>query len=281
MDEQKRRYLKVKIATEKYKLNPEYLSSVQQGELALAVDKLYRLQNSILQTSEAQKVSVSTAQLMEAYLRCSEQFESEEEFYQTMKKQGLTTEGFKQALRDELHCEKVLDSVSKDIPELDRQQAIDYYERNKLEFSRARTWRLTQVLITINDEFSENSRENALARIQEVKEKSATAPLSELAMVYSECPSALENGNLGWCEEGKLFPEITNALYSLEQDEISEVIETEVGFHLVSWHEERPPYMAPFEEVWPFLQEKHATRAKAYLQREWLRTLPRPVAEGA
>jgi nitrogen fixation protein NifM len=273
MDKQKRRYLTIKIATEKFKLNPEFLSSVQQGEVMVEVEKLHRLQCSILKTREAQKVAVTTPQLMEAFLRCSEQFESEAEFYQTLKKQGLTVEGFKQALRDELHCEKVLEQVSRDIPELNRSQAEEYYQRNKLEFSRARTWRMSQVLITINDEFSENSRGNALKRIHEVREKAQSTPLAELAMIYSECPSALENGYLGWCEEGKLYPAITDALYSLEKETVSPVIETEVGFHLVLWHEQREPYLAPFSEVWPFLQEKHTSRAKAFRQREWLRGL--------
>ncbi|WED24085.1 peptidylprolyl isomerase [Vibrio sp. JC009] len=273
MDEQKRRYLLVKLSTEKYKLNPEYLSGVQRAQIEEEVEKLYRMQSSIMSSKEAQAVRISGDQVMKTYQECVGQFESEEELYFTLKKQGITLEGYKSALKDELYCEKILDYIAREIPDLDRQQALDYYNKNLLEFSRARTWKVSQILITINDEFNENTRENALSRINEVREELKTKPFSELAMKYSECPSALEEGSLGWCEEGKLYPQITTALYKLTKEEVSQVVETEVGFHLVKFHEEKTPYVATFEEAWPFLKEKHSSRAKTYIQRQWMAQL--------
>ncbi len=275
MDEQKRRYLTIKLATEKFKLNPEYLSSVQKAQLSQDVVRLHQLQCSILSSSEAQQVSVSRSEIAEAYNSRIQQFESESAFYHSLKQQGLTVEGLKFALKDELHCERVMELISRDIPRLDRQQALDYYQKNRLEFSRAKTWKLSQILITINDDFAENTRLSALARIKDIQKQaiSGTNTFSELAVRYSECPSAIEHGYLGWCEEGRLYSEITNTLYSLPKEQVSDPIETEVGYHLIVWHEEKPPYVATFEEVWPFLQEKHSSRAKQYLQRQWIRQL--------
>lgn len=273
MDKQKQRYLLAKLSTEKYKLNPEYLTEEQRSNLDNEVEKLNQLQKSIMASVEATKVRVSAAEVVEAYLKCAEKFESEEELYLVLKKQGITQEGFKSALRDELLCEKVLDSISQDIPQLEKQQALDYYQKNRLNFSRAKTWKVSQILITINDEFQENSRDNAKQRIEEVFTKAKSESFADLALRYSECPSALESGQLGWCEEGKLFPQISEALYQIKEGEISSPIETEAGFHLVVWHEEKPPYVASFEEVWPYLEEKHTSRAKAYIQRQWLSQL--------
>lgn len=273
MDEQKRRYLTIKLATEKFKLNPELLSSVQRAQVDEEVIKLNIIQSRILASREAQQVNVTRKALDEAYVSCIEQYESKDEFYQALKSQGLTVEGLKCALKDELHCDAILDYVSQDIPPLGRQQALDYYETHKLEFSRAKTWNLSQILITINDDFAENTRENALARIKEVRQKMDSEPFADLAIRYSECPSAVENGYLGWCEEGKLYPELTSALYSLPKEQVSEPIETETGFHLVICHDEKPPCVAPFEEAWPFLQKKHSARAKQYLQRQWISQL--------
>ena len=275
MEEQKRRYLTIKLSTEKFKLNPEFLSSMQKAEIDEGVVKLNELQRRILASEEAKQVRVTRAQLTEAYKSCVEKFETEDEFYQSLKKQTLTVEGFKSALKDELHCDLVMELVSKDFPPLERKQAEEYYQKHQIEFSRGKTWNLSQILITINDEFEENTRENALARIKEVREKTESEPFSELALQYSECPSAVEKGYLGWCEEGKLYSEITSALYTLPKEEVSEPIETEVGFHLIVCHDEKPPYVATFEEVWPYLQEKHASRAKAYLQRQWISQLGR------
>ncbi|MDG3085020.1 peptidylprolyl isomerase [Vibrio hannami] len=273
MDKQKKRYLRIKLSTEKHKLNPEYLSAEQLKELDEEVNKLQALQAKIISSKEASKIKVSSGEVVESYCKCIEQFDSKDEFYAVLKKQGITQEGFKHALREELWCDKVLDSVAQDVPKLDKQQAIDYYNKNKLNFSRAKTWKLSQILITVNDEFVENRHESVLRRIEEAYQKTKREPFEELALRYSECPSALEKGQLGWCEEGKLFPEITKALQTLQQGEVSLPIETEVGFHLVQWHEQKPAYIAPFEEVLPYLEEKHTSRAKAFLQRQWLSSL--------
>lgn len=273
MDKQKRRYLTIKLATEKYKRNPEFLSSNQKATIEQEVDKLYKLQTGILASDKAQSVTVSNAHLMDAYFSCVQQFETEEQFYRSLKHQGITVEGLKFALKDELHCDMVLDLVASEIPQLDIEQAKAYYNKNRVEFSRARTWKMSQILITKNNEFVENTPDNAFARVTKISEEANVKNFADLAMRHSECPSALESGLLGWCEEGKLYPEITSALLSLPQGRVSKPIETELGFHLVLCHDEKPAYVATFEEVWPFLQEKHACRAKTYLQREWLERL--------
>lgn len=275
MDRQKRRYLTIKIATEKFQLNPEFLSDAQKNTVAKEVDNLYRLQAAILSSDMAQKIQVSNAQLMDAYFNCVQQFETEAQFYRSLKAQGITAEGLKFALKDELHCDQVLVQVADDIPQLEKAQAQAYYNSNRVEFSRGRTWKISQILITKNDEFAENRPDKALARIIKVREAANLESFRDLAMRYSECPSALENGLLGWCEEGKLYPEITSALYTLPKEQVSEPIETELGFHIIVCHDEKPAYVASFDEVWPFLQEKHASRAKTYLQRRWLEQLVR------
>ena len=270
MDEQLRRYLMVKIATDKFKVNPDYLSADQLDIVDNEVKKLAHINNSILRTAEAQQVQVSASDLLAAYQQCQEQFESEQAFYATLKQQGLTVEGFKVALRQELHCDRVMEYVAKDVPELDKSRALEYYSQHTKEFSREKTWKLSQILITINNQFSDNTRTKAFARITRVREDAQQTPFSTLALSHSECPSALHEGLLGWCEEGKLYPEITEVLHSLPIGQISAPIETEIGFHLVLCHEVKPARVATFEEVWPFLQKKHTDRAKQYLQRQWL-----------
>lgn len=273
MDEQKRRYLSVKIATEKYQQNLEYLTQQQRTEVERYVENLFAMQQKILSSPEAKTIQVTDSEIRKAYKECAENFDNKQAFFGVLSNQGLTEKGYKMALGEELLCEKVLESISDDIPDLDFEMAHDYYLKNRLDFSRLTTWRVNQILITINDDFEENTRSNALKRINSVYLLSQTEDFAELALKYSECPSAVENGYLGWCEEGKLFPEITQSLLSLKKNEISAPIETEAGFHLVQWLEKKAPYVASFEEVLPFLEEKHTTRAKAFIQKQWLSEL--------
>ncbi|MDC0610983.1 peptidylprolyl isomerase [Vibrio sp.] len=274
MDDQKKRYLIAKIATDVYQLNPQFLSAVQRSEVESKAQRMSMIQTLILASGEATKVDpVSKIEIDNAFKECIDNYPSEADFNKALKSQLLTVDGLKKSLHDQLMCDRVLEEVSSDVPPLDIEKAKHYYQEHRLEFSRATTWEMSQVLITVNDEYKENTRARAFSRIREVYKQAKSKPLSQLAMRYSECPSAMNNGYLGWCEEGKLYPQITERLYHLSPKEVSQPIETEIGYHLVQYHQRKEAKIASFDEVWPFLQEKHKVRAKSYLQKQWINQL--------
>ncbi|MCE0495428.1 peptidylprolyl isomerase [Vibrio salinus] len=274
MDDQKKRYLMAKISTETYQLNPEYLSAMQRSEVEEKVQNMSMIQTLILSSGEAETIEpVRSGELDKAFKECIDNYPSKADFKHALASQHLTVDGLRQSLRDQLMCDRVLDEVVSDIPPLDIDKARLYYQKHRLEFSRSTTWEMSQILITINDEYEENTRVNALKRIGDIYEKVLSKSFEQYAVRYSECPSAMNNGYLGWCEEGKLYPQITDALYLLEPHQISHPIETEIGFHLVQYRQKKEAKVATFEEVWPFLQEKHKARARNYLQKQWINQL--------
>ncbi|CAM3944466.1 Putative peptidyl-prolyl cis-trans isomerase Cbf2 precursor [Vibrio aerogenes CECT 7868] len=279
-NEQKKRYLMAKVATDLYQLNPEYLSSVQRAEAEEKACRMFDIQQLILTSAAAAQVTpVGPDELAQAYQACVDQFESEAAFHQTMKSQLLSQEGFRQALCDQLMCDKVLDAVSSDIPPLDVTKARLYYQQHQQEFSKPATWEMSQILITVNDDFAENTRSNALRRIRDIAARARPKSFAQLAQRYSECPSAMNQGYLGWCKEGDLYRPVSEALHRLNPQEISPPVETEMGFHLVTYHQNRAAGQASFEEAFPFLQEKHHLRAKAFLQRQWILQLQSHASE--
>ncbi|PNH93870.1 peptidylprolyl isomerase [Vibrio diazotrophicus] len=273
MEAYQRNYLTAKIATDMYKLNPEWLSSMQRVKVDEQVERLFRVQKAILGSSEANFVTVSAQDIQTAFDKLAEGYQSYNEFKAAMQGQHLTEGQLKQVLSEELKCEKVMDLVSQDIPELDQATALEYFNTHLREFSRSNVWEMSQILITVNDEFSENHRDEAWRRIHDVKKQCDFTAFGTLAMKYSECPSAMSNGYLGWCEETKLYPQIAACLFELKHGEVSEVIETDLGFHLVRVHQYKGARTATFEEAYPFLQRKHEQRARAFLQKQWISQL--------
>ncbi|PNH98750.1 peptidylprolyl isomerase [Vibrio diazotrophicus] len=273
MEAYQRNYLTAKIATDMYKLNPEWLSSMQRVKVDEQVERLFRVQKVILGSSEANFVTVSAQDIQTAFDKLAEGYQSYNEFKAAMQGQHLTEGQLKQVLSEELKCEKVMDLVSQDIPELDQATALEYFNTHLQEFSRSNVWEMSQILITVNDEFSENHRDEAWRRIHDVKKQCDFTAFGTLAMKYSECPSAMSNGYLGWCEETKLYPQIAACLFELKHGEVSEVIETDLGFHLVRVHQYKGERTATFEEAYPFLQRKHEQRARAFLQKQWISQL--------
>jgi len=87
----------------------------------------------------------------------------------------------------------------------------------------------------------ESSRETALARIVEIKEKvDAGEDFSELAKTYSEDPATgSRGGDLGFIKRGDLVTEYEEVAFDLEPGEISGIVETQFGFHIIKMIEKR------------------------------------------
>jgi len=55
----------------------------------------------------------------------------------------------------------------------------------------------------------------------------------DLALKHSECPTALQGGMLGVFARGTLYSEIDETLFAMKKNDISGIVETEIGFHLL------------------------------------------------
>lgn len=81
---------------------------------------------------------------------------------------------------------------------------------------------------------SETSRDEARALAEEVQRQATGQNFADLAKQYSTDPgSASEGGDLGWVKAGQMIEVFEDALFALRDGRISEVVETEFGFHII------------------------------------------------
>jgi peptidyl-prolyl cis-trans isomerase C len=273
MEAYQRHYLTAKVATEKYKLNPEWLSDQQRQDVDAQVAHLFRIQSAVLSSNLGAQTYVHDNELEDAMNAAKEGYPNLEDFHRALEGQKLSVEELKLALKDDLRCSKILERVSSNVPSLSEEAAFEHYQANQEKFVRPSLWELSQILVTVNTDFEENQRKPALTRIHAAQQELKEWDFSQVALKYSECPSALNDGYLGWCEEPKLFPQIVQQLPLLNLMEISSVIETELGFHLVRVHSVKPSGQVPFEQAYQYLKQKHQQRAKAYIQKQWVAQL--------
>lgn len=232
-------YQLIKLAWSQYQSSPVSLEPSVLKMLQQQANVAQKIMSTVLRSQEASEEQVQETEVLFLFEQLQEQFDNIESFNLSLKEQGLTEQALKEAIFHDLVCEKTLASQSQDYPIVTEQEAVAYYEKNKQRFLQPERRKVSHILITINDEYLENEREKARAKIEKLRRRlqDHINDFANLAMQHSECPTSLNKGFIGEVSRGQLYPELELVLFNMEKDRISSVIETEIGFHILLCHE--------------------------------------------
>ncbi len=118
------------------------------------------------------------------------------------------------------------------------EEVLEYYELNKDSFTEKEQVYLYNILI--------ETEEEAQDVLEQLK---AGGDFSEIAIEKSTGPSAVQGGDLGYLTRGTIIPEIEEVVFALELEELSEIIKTDFGFHILKITEKKPETVKTLEEV--------------------------------
>jgi len=133
------------------------------------------------------------------------------------------------------------------IPEMNK-AAKEKYSAEQAKFQVPEQVRAAHVLVAPKGRSDDEARQRA----EEVRAKAlAGADFAKLAQEYSDDPSAKTNqGDLGFFGRGKMLPEFEEAAFALTKaGEISPVVKTRFGYHVIRFVDRTPARLKPFEEV--------------------------------
>ncbi len=121
------------------------------------------------------------------------------------------------------------------------------------------------------DPQNEAKKAESKKKIEDIKKKlSAGEDFAALARANSDDITGARGGDLGYVRQGQLNKPVEEALFSLKPGEVSDIVETKVGYNLVKAVERKPETTMPFENVKDQLrtalrQEKGQQEANAYI----------------
>jgi len=251
-------YQLIKLAWRQYQSAPESLSTEQLIKLEQQAKAAEKIMNAVLSSEEAKKERVKEQEVQFLIAQLYQQFDNKESYELSLKQQGLTQVSLQEAIYQDLVCEKTLEAQSKYYPKVSAEEALLYYQKNRSRFVKAERRKVSHILVTINAQFAENERQQALAKIEKLRHRLLRyiEDFANLALQHSECPTSLNKGLIGEVVQGQLYPELDSVLFNMTTGRISSVIETEIGFHLLLCHD-----IFPAGEM-----EKHAALKEIRLQ---------------
>jgi peptidyl-prolyl cis-trans isomerase C len=276
------RYHLLRAATARFQRNIPALSRDELAEAERHAKRSFALEEQVLNSSEARDVLIPDTQVHRAYQAVKERYASQSELEADLARNGLSRGQLRQALRRELIFDAVMQRVgARHAPITDADERLFYeLHRERFETPESRTAR--HILVTINDDYPENRRDAALARIEAIRERLRVHAAEPSALLHafidearkgSECPTAMDGGGLGTLGAGHLYPALDRALFELAAGQLSGVLESELGFHLLLCEAIHPAKTQPFDQVRARLHEALEQRRRKEQQRQWLKSL--------
>lgn len=269
------RYHLLRVAHERFGCEPARLGAEQRREAERIVGRQRQIESAVLASAEARGVVIPESQVEQALARIAERYEDAEALQQALAANELSDGLLRRMLGRELKVEAILERVAASLPPLGDTELSLYYFNHPEQFERPETREARHILITLNPDYPENGRDAARARLEAIAKRLRSKPerFAEQALKHSECPTALNGGQLGQVARGILYAELEHSLFALGEGQLSPVLESPMGFHLLRCDAIAPARRIGLEEALPRLREQLGKRQRKAFQRQWLERL--------
>jgi peptidyl-prolyl cis-trans isomerase C len=265
-------YLTLKLSHELFSKSPNDLDNIERKRVSTIAARQQEIEQRILGSANAARVLLPEASVDACVKDIRDRYPDEPEFEADLGRSGLTVEVLRAAIERDLKVEAVLEQVAAATPAVSEIEVEIFYLQHLDRFKKPETRSLRHILVTINDEIAGSTRDAAQAKIEAIRERllKDVSRFNEQALKHSECPTATNGGLLGRVPRGKLYPEVEAVAFALAPGELSAVIESELGFHIVLCDSVELESQVPLAEVRERVREHLASTRHAAAQKAWI-----------
>jgi peptidyl-prolyl cis-trans isomerase C len=226
------------------------------------------------QEAQARKVTVPDAEVDGRIGEIRKQFPNEQAFTAALAERQMTPDGLKTDIRQQMLAMKLVDTDVKPGVNVGDKEIGEFYQKNPDKFQQPEAVHTAHILIRVPENADEAAKKKARADADKVMAelKRKGADFAALAKKFSQDGSAVNGGDLGFVAKGQTVPAFEQAAFALQPGQISAVVESPFGFHIIKAMERRPGRTIPLEEVKPqvsqFLtQEQMQEKTNAYIEK--------------
>jgi len=182
---------------------------------------------------------------------------TQEQLVSALAGQGLSYDQYRSQLKEQLEKLKLISMEVRSKILVGETEMREYYEANRTKFAEEESFRARHIFFKANDKASsEEIKRSMTTALMVLAEAKSGKDFAELARTYSEDPAARKDGGeLGRFKKGDMQPELEQAIVSLNPGDVSELVYTPAGFHIIKLEERISGKLKPFESVKAEIEE--------------------------
>ena len=210
----------------------------------------------LYQESQKKGIKVDQKEIDEQLTGLKGRFPSEAEFKNALSRNNLTEADLRFQFERDLAIKKLLDGQIGDKVAVSEKETRAYYDSNLETFKKPEQVRASHILIKVDPGADEAKKAEARKKIESLQTKLKKGEdFGALAKEYSEGPSGPKGGDLGFFGRGQMVKPFEETAFAMKPGQVSDMVETNFGYHLIMVTDRTPEGTLPYEEVKDRLQQ--------------------------
>jgi len=259
-----------------------HLERVSRQGQQVSDDQLAALKKDVLeglierevlyQQSQKVGIKVTDQSVDEQLAAIKKRFPGEQDFKNALSAMNLTENEVKLQIARGLAIRELIDQQIMSKITISDEESKAYYDANPQLFKQPEQVKASHILIKVEADATDEQKAEARKKINDIQQKIKNGgDFAELAKEYSEGPSNVRGGDLGYFRRGQMVKPFEDAAFAMQTDEVSDVVETRFGYHLIKVYDKKPEQIVAYADVKEQLdqrmkQEKAEKEANQYIE---------------
>ncbi len=172
--------------------------------------------------------------------------------YEAFKAQrpDVPEEQVKPFIKNELMIQQMIEQEIVSKITVSDEEMQQYYEEKKAQFKEPEQVQASHILVQVAPDASQEDKDAAKAEIDAILvQLNEGKDFAELAKEHSDCPSKEQGGDLGFFARGMMVKSFEDVAFGLDEGGISDIVETQFGYHIIKLTGKKAERDVPFDEV--------------------------------
>jgi len=228
---------------------------------------------TLLQESQKQKIQITDTSVADHLAKFKARFPSAEAYEKALKELNVSETDLKEKTMKGLAIQELIEKQVMSKIEISEADRHGFYDSNPNFFEQPEQVEARHILIKSDPKDDKAQQEKALEKIKEAQQQvKAGEDFADLTKKYSEGPSGKNGGDLGYFGRGQMVKPSEDAAFGLEPDQISDIVKTRFGYHLIMVTGKKAARTIPYEEVKEQIgtqlkQKKTSESIKVYIEK--------------